>query len=98
MSASGGVRSPVPRAQYSAVVQSSVGRAERADVFTSTSALGQQAYALEFYQANNRFGIINLLTGGFTQLGTEGGIIFNDIAAALSGALYGIINTTSLVS
>ena len=67
-------------------------------MFTSTSTLSQQAYALEFYQANNRFGIINLLTGGFTQLGTEGGTIFNDIATPPSGALYGIINTTSLVS
>jgi hypothetical protein len=35
-------------------------------LFTSTSTLSQQAYALEFYQAYNRFGIINLLTGGFT--------------------------------
>ena len=64
----------------------------------SAPAFGQQAFALEFNQANNRFGTINLLTGGFTQLGTEGGTIFNDIAATPSGALYGIINTTSLVS
>jgi hypothetical protein len=67
-------------------------------LFTSNSALGQQAYVLEFYQANNRFGTINLLTGSFTQLGSEGGTLFNDIAAAPSGALYGIINTTSLVT
>ena len=67
-------------------------------LFTSTSAFGQQAYALEFNQANNRFGTINLLTGSFTQLGTEGGTLFNDIAAAPNGALYGIINTTSLVT
>ena len=67
-------------------------------LFTSTSAFGQQAYALEFNQANNRFGIINLLTGSFTQLGTEGGTLFNDIAAAPSGALYGIINTISFVT
>jgi hypothetical protein len=67
-------------------------------LFTSTSAFGQQAYALEFNQVNNRFGTINLLTGSFTQLGTEGGTLFNDIAAAPNGALYGIINTTSLVT
>jgi hypothetical protein len=66
--------------------------------FTSTSAFGQQAYALEFNQANNRFGTINLLTGSFTQLGTEGGTLFNDIAVAPNGALYGIINTTSFVT
>lgn len=67
-------------------------------LFTSTSAFGQQSYALEFNQSNNRFGIINLLTGGFTQLGTEGGTLFNDIAASPNGNLYGIINTASLVT
>jgi hypothetical protein len=67
-------------------------------LFTSTSALGQQVYALEFNRANNRFGTINLLTGAFTQLGTEGGTLFNDIAASPNGALYGIINTTSFVT
>src|ERR1019366_8879928 len=54
--------------------------------------------ALEFNQANNLFGTINLLTGSFTQLGTEGGTLFNDIAASPNGELYGIINTTSLVT
>jgi hypothetical protein len=67
-------------------------------LFTSTSAFGQQSYALEFNQSNNRFGTINLLTGSFTQLGTEGGTLFNDIAASPDGELYGIINTTSLVT
>jgi hypothetical protein len=67
-------------------------------LFTSTSTFGQQSYALEFNQSNNRFGIINLLTGGFTQLGTEGGTLFNDIAAAPSGALYGIIGSASFVT
>jgi hypothetical protein len=64
----------------------------------SIPVLGQQVYALEFNQANNQFGTINLLTGGFTQLGTEGGTLFNDLAAAPDGALYGIINATSLVT
>ena len=67
-------------------------------LFISTSAFGQQSYALEFNQSNNRFGTINLLTGSFTQLGTEGGTLFNDIAASPNGELYGIINTTSLVT
>jgi len=66
--------------------------------FTATAAFGQTAYAMEFYQSNNRFGIISLLTGGFTQLGTEGSTVFNDIAASPDGTLYGIINTTSLVT
>ncbi|MGA3283599.1 MAG: hypothetical protein ABSD57_03970 [Verrucomicrobiota bacterium] len=67
-------------------------------LFTSTSAFGQQAYALEFNQGNNLFGIINLLNGGFTQLGSEGSTMFNDIAASPNGQLYGIINTASLVT
>jgi hypothetical protein len=66
--------------------------------FTGTTGFGQLAYAMQFNQANNRFGTINLLTGSFTQLGIEGGTLFNDIAAAPNGALYGIINTTSLVT
>jgi len=66
--------------------------------FTSTSAFGQQVYALEFNQANNLFGTINLLTGSFTQLGSEGGTLFNDIAASPNGELYGIVNTTSFVT
>jgi hypothetical protein len=67
-------------------------------LFASTSAFGQQAYALEFNQGNNLFGVINLLTGGFTQLGSEGSTLFNDIAAAPDGRLYGIVNSTSLVT
>ncbi|MGA2787042.1 MAG: hypothetical protein ABSF60_05895 [Verrucomicrobiota bacterium] len=67
-------------------------------LFTSTPAFGQQAFALEFNQSNNRFGTINLFNGSFTQLGSEGGTLFNDIAAAPDGALYGIINSTSFVT
>ncbi len=66
--------------------------------FAGVSADGQLAYAMEFNQGNNRFGTINLLDGGFTQLGSEGGTLFNDIAAAPDGTLYGIVNTTSLVT
>jgi hypothetical protein len=67
-------------------------------LFTGTTTFGQLAYAMEFNRSNNRFGTINLLTGSFTQLGTEGSTLFNDIAAAPDGSLYGIINTTSLVT
>jgi len=59
---------------------------------------GQLVYAMEFNQANNSFGTINLLTGSFTPLGSEGGTLFNDVAAAPNGRLYGIVNTTSLVT
>ena len=67
-------------------------------LFASPSAFSQLAYAMQFNQANNHFGTVNLLTGVFTQLGTEGGTLFNDIAAASDGKLYGIVNTTSLVT
>jgi len=66
--------------------------------FAAVPAFGQLAYAMEFNQGNNRFGSLNLLTGGFTPLGSEGGTLFNDIAAAPGGPLYGIVNTTSLVT
>ena len=66
-------------------------------LFASTS-FGQQAFALEFNQANNRFGTVNLLNGSFTQLGNEGSTLFNDIAAAPDGTLYGIINSALLVT
>jgi hypothetical protein len=67
-------------------------------LFTGTITFGQLAYAMQFNQSNNQFGTINLLTGSFTQLGTEGSTLFNDIAAAPDGSLYGIVNTTSLVT
>jgi hypothetical protein len=67
-------------------------------LFAGTPAFGQMAFAMEFNQGNNRFGTMNLLTGAFTQMGSEGGTLFNDIAAAPDGSLYGIINLTSLVS
>ncbi len=67
-------------------------------LFSSTTAFGQTAYAVEFNQNNNLFGSINLLNGSFTQLGTEGSTLFNDIAASPNGNLYGIVNSTSLVT
>jgi hypothetical protein len=67
-------------------------------LLAATSAFGQLAYAMQFNQANNLFGQVNLLTGSFTQLGTEGGTLFNDIAASPNGRLYGIVNATSLVT
>ena len=63
----------------------------------SVPALGQLAYAVQFNQGNNSFGTINLLNGSFTQFGSEGGTLFNDIAAA-NGRLYGVVNTASLVT
>jgi hypothetical protein len=63
-----------------------------------TPARAQEAYALEFNQSDNLFGTINLLNGDFTELGDEGSTLFNDIAAAPDGTLYGIANSASLVT
>ena len=67
-------------------------------LFVPTPASGQTAYAVEFNQSNNSFGTINLLTGNFTTLGSEGSTLFNDIAASPDGTLYGIISSSSLVT
>jgi len=53
---------------------------------------------MEFNQANNFFGVFDLLTGNFSQLGSEGSTLFNDIAAAPGGTLYGIVSSASLVT
>jgi len=66
-------------------------------LLTSASS-AQQAYAMEFNQGNNLFGTVNLLDGRFTQLGSVGGTLFNDIAAAPDGTLHGIVNSSSLVT
>ena len=67
-------------------------------LFFGLTASAQQVYTMEFNQGNNLFGVFNLLTGNFTQLGNEGGTLFNDIAATSDGTLYGIVNSASLVS
>lgn len=66
-------------------------------LFVSTS-FGQTVYAMQFNQSTNLFGTINLLNGSFTRLGSEGSTLFNDVAAAPSGTLYGIVNSSSLVT
>jgi hypothetical protein len=57
-----------------------------------------EVYAAEFNQGNNRFGTIDLNTGNFTQIGSYGGTIINDIAYDPNGTLYGIENSTTLVT
>jgi len=64
----------------------------------SSAACAQSAFAVEFNQSQNLFGTVNLLTGSFTQLGNEGGTLFNDVAAAPDGTLFGIVNSASLVT
>jgi hypothetical protein len=67
-------------------------------MLSASAASAQQAYAMEFNQGNNLFGTVNLLDGSFIQLGSEGGTLYNDIAAGPYGTLYGIINSSSLVT
>jgi hypothetical protein len=63
-----------------------------------STSFGQTVYAMQFNQSTNLFGTINLLNGSFTRLGSEGSTLFNDVAAAPSGTLYGIVNSSSLVT
>jgi hypothetical protein len=65
--------------------------------FTS-AASAQDAYAIEFNQSDNLFGTVNLLDGCFTPLGDENNTLFNDVAAAPDGTLYGIVNSSALVT
>ena len=56
-------------------------------------------YAVEFNTGNNRFGIINLMNGDFTEIASLGGTLYNDIAYAPDGTLFGIANNgASLVT
>ena len=52
-------------------------------------------YAVEFNTGNNRFGIINLMNGNFTEISSLGRAIYNDIAYAPNGTLYGLYNNGS---
>ena len=56
-------------------------------------------YAVEFNTGDNGFGIINLMNGTFTQIADLGSTLYNDIAYAPDGTLYGLANNgTSLVT
>ena len=56
-------------------------------------------YAVEFNTGDNGFGIINLMNGDFTQIADLGSTLYNDIAYAPDGTLYGLANNgTSLVT
>jgi hypothetical protein len=56
-------------------------------------------YAVEFNTGDNGFGIINLMNGNFTQIADLGSTLYNDIAYAPDGTLYGLANNgASLVT
>jgi oligopeptide/dipeptide ABC transporter ATP-binding protein len=52
-------------------------------------------YAVEFNTGDNGFGIINLMNGTFTEIADLGGTLYNDIAYAPDGSLFGIANNGS---
>ena len=65
----------------------------------SARAQSNLVYAVEFNQANNRFGTIDLWNGNFTQIATIGGNLVNDLAyCPTNGVLYGILNSSTLVT
>ena len=65
----------------------------------SARAQSNVAYAVEFNTGNNRFGTINLMNGNFTEIASLGSTIYNDIAYAPDGSLYGLANNgASLVT
>jgi hypothetical protein len=56
-------------------------------------------FAVEFNTGDNGFGTINLMNGDFTQISDLGGTLYNDIAYAPDGTLYGLANNgASLVT
>jgi hypothetical protein len=52
-------------------------------------------YAVEFNTGDNGFGIINLMNGDFTEIADLGSTLYNDIAYAPDGTLFGIANNGS---
>ena len=65
----------------------------------SARAQSNVVYAVEYNQSTNRFGTIDLLSGNFTRIASIGSAMINDIAyCPTNGTLYGISNTTALVT
>ena len=65
----------------------------------SARAQSNVVFAVEFNQSNNRFGTIDLWNGNFTLITNIGGTLINDLAyCPTNGMLYGIVNSTTLVT
>jgi hypothetical protein len=60
-----------------------------------TARAQNNVYAVEFNTGNNRFGIINLMNGNFTEIASLGSTLYNDIAYSPDGSLFGIANNGS---
>ena len=64
-------------------------------VALSARAQNDIVYAVEFNTGDNGFGTINLMNGDFTEIADLGSTLYNDIAYAPDGTLYGIANSGS---
>ncbi len=66
---------------------------------SSARAQSYVVYAVEYNQPTNHFGTINLLNGNFSVIASVGKALINDIAyCPTNGTLYGISNSTTLVT
>ena len=66
---------------------------------TISARAQNDVYAVQFNTGDNGFGIINLMNGDFTQIADLGSTLYNDIAYAPDGTLYGLANNgASLVT
>ena len=66
---------------------------------TMSAQAQNNVYAVQFNTGDNGFGIINLMNGNFTQIADLGSTLYNDIAYAPNGTLYGLANNgASLVT
>src|ERR1700690_2317937 len=65
------------------------------DLSMPARAQSNLAYAVEFNTSNNRFGTINLMNGSFTEIASLGSTVYNDIAYAPDGTLFGLANNGS---
>jgi len=64
-----------------------------------TARAQNNVYAVQFNTGDNGFGIINLMNGDFTKIADLGSTLYNDIAYAPDGTLYGLANNgASLVT
>jgi hypothetical protein len=61
----------------------------------SARAQSNFVYAVEFNTSDNLFGTINLMNGDFTEIASLGSTLYNDIAYAPDGTLYGLANNGS---
>ena len=81
-----------------AIAQHGFWRVGRADVLRLHFCFWPDGVCLGIQPGQQPFWNYEPANGSFTQLGTEGSTLFNDIAASPNGDLYGIVNSASLLT